>query len=45
MTQQFIITGNLEFQGNSTSIKVQECDLPFWLTCDMNLQATSHQYY
>jgi hypothetical protein len=29
MPQPFIITGNIEFQGDLTSFKVQECDRTF----------------
>ena len=42
MLQSFVITGNVEIPYDFTSIKVQECDRPFCLAYDMNLQAISH---
>ncbi len=45
MPQPFVITGNIEFSGNELlEGRVEAYDRPFWLTCDMNVQAIAHQF-
>jgi hypothetical protein len=42
MPQPFVIIGNVVFAGDFASIRLQECDRPFYLTSNMNVQAIAH---
>lgn len=45
MHQAFVIIRNIEFSGNELREgRVKAYDRSFWLTCDINVQAITHQF-